>query len=112
MYAGGPETHRASDLDIFGARERWTRLASFLRLALVGAGAGLTLLATVSAFVLFGMRRNIFGIWPTGSSSVIDFAIVGRAFLSLFLLLIGCHFYLHFVPVVKATDMPFAEAMM
>ena len=96
----------------FGARGRWTCLASFLRLALVGAGAGLTLLATVSAFVLFGMRWNVFGIWPTGSRAVIDFAVVGRALLSLFLLLFGCHFISTSYLSIEATDMPFAEAMM
>src|SRR6478672_5176436 len=76
----------------FAVPGRWTWLASFLRLALVGAGAGLTLLATVSAFVLVGVRRNVFGIWLTGSRPVIDFTVISRAFLSLFLLLFGCHF--------------------
>jgi hypothetical protein len=83
-----------------------------LRLALIGAGARLTLLAAVSAFVLIGMRWNIFWIWPAGSRPVIDFAVVGRAFLSLFLLLPGCHNISTSYPSIEATDMPFAEAMM
>jgi hypothetical protein len=83
-----------------------------LRLALVSAGARLAALATVPAFMLFGMRGNIFGIWATGSRPVIDLAIVGWRFACLFLLLSGCHNISTSFPSIEATDMPFAGALM
>jgi integral membrane sensor domain MASE1 len=83
-----------------------------LRLALIGAGAGPAVLATVSALVLVGVRRNVFGIGPTGSRSAIDLAVIGRAFLILILLFFGRHDFSTSYPSMEATDMPFAEAMM
>ena len=90
MDTSGLETHRAVVLEIF-CKEAATCLASFLRLALVGARTGLTLSAAVSALVFVGMGRNIFGIRSTGSRALIDLAIIGWAFPSLFLLLFECH---------------------
>jgi hypothetical protein len=111
MDTSGLETHRAVVLEIL-RKEARTCLASFLRLALVGAGTGLALSAAVSALVFVGMGRNVLGVRSTGSRSLIDLAIIGGAFPGLFLLLFGCHNFSTSYRSIEATDMPFAEAMM
>jgi hypothetical protein len=111
MDTSGLETHRTLVLEIF-RKAGEICLAPFLRLALVSAGAGLALSAAVSALVFVGMGRNVFRIRSTRSRSLVDLAVIGWAFLSLFALLSGCHNISTSYPSIEATDMPFAEAMM
>ena len=70
------------------------------------------MLAAVTALMLAGMRRDIFGIGATGSCPTTDLAVVGGCLISLFLLVSGCHNISTSYHESEATDMPFAEAMM
>jgi hypothetical protein len=81
-------------------------------LALVGARTGRPSLAPISAFVLAGVRWNVFRVGLTGPGTLVAVALFCRGFCTLFLLSSGCHNISNLYPPIEATDMPFAEALM
>jgi hypothetical protein len=87
-------------------------------LALIGAGTRRSALASVTAFVLIGVRRNVFGIRLAGSGPRVPIALFSRSSAlfgripALFLLSCGWHNISNRYPSNEATDMPFAEALM
>jgi hypothetical protein len=107
MNTSGAEAHSAEGSSGF-----------FGSLALVGAGSGSSAFATITAFVLFGVGRNVLRVGLTGPGSLVSVALFNRVFpllgriLTLFLLSGGCHNISSSYPSIEATDMPFAEALM
>jgi hypothetical protein len=87
-------------------------LASLGDLALFGARAGRPSFAPISAFVLAGVRRNVFRVGLAGPGTLVAVTLFRRGFGTLFLLSSGCHNISNLYPPIEATDMPFAEALM
>jgi hypothetical protein len=87
-------------------------LASLGDLALFGARAGRPSFAPISAFVLAGVRRDVFRVGLAGPGTLVVVALFRRGFGILFLLSSGCHNISNLYPPIEATDMPFAEALM
>jgi hypothetical protein len=101
MNTGSPEAHRPDSC-----------LSFLWGLALVGAGTGSAELTAVTTFVLIRMRWDIFRVGLPGAHTGIAVALLCRGLLTLFLLSSGCHNISNRYPSIKATDMPFAEALM
>src|SRR5688572_7036104 len=100
MNTGTAETHRPDSC-----------LAFLRNLALVAALTGRAALSAVTAFVLGRVRRNVFGIGLSGARTGIAVGLPGRP-LTLFLLSPRCHNISNLDPSIKATAMPFAEAVL
>ena len=101
MDTGSAEAHRTDSC------------LAFLRdLSLVGAGAGRGALTAIAALVLIWVGRNVFGIGPSGTCAGIAVALFCRGSIILFLVSFGCHNISSLDPSIKATAMPFAEALM
>jgi hypothetical protein len=80
MNTGSAEAHRTDSCLLF-----------FRDLSFVRAGAGRSTLTTVTAFVLVGMRRNIFWIRPPGTTPGIAVTLFRGGRATLFLLSPGWH---------------------
>jgi len=100
MDPGTAETHRPDSC-----------LAFLGSLALVAARTGSATLTAVAALMLGRMRRDVLGIGLSGARTGIAVSLL-RTWRTLFLLSSGCHYISNLDPSIKATAMPFAEAVM
>jgi hypothetical protein len=101
MDTGGTEAHRTDSC-----------LAFLWNLALVGTGAGRSALAPIPAFVFGRVGGNVFRIGAPGTRIGVAVALLRRGSGTLFLFSSGCHNISNRHPSIKATDVPFAEALM
>jgi hypothetical protein len=101
VNTGSAEAHRTDSC-----------LASFRDFALIGACTRGSPFIPVAAFVLAGVGRDVFLVWVTGPCAQIAIALFRRGSGNLFLLSPGWHNTSSGYPSIKATDMPFAEALM